>query len=51
MGCAWFHVKESLVISASVLEIWHKNKYRRISNMLSVDAECRSCAVDGIYCQ
>jgi hypothetical protein len=46
-------MKESCVISASVLEIWHKNEVsiNRISNMLGVDAERPSYAVDGLYCQ
>jgi hypothetical protein len=53
MGCAWFYVKESYVISAFVLEIWRKNEVSidRISNMFGVDAERRSYAVGGLYCQ
>jgi hypothetical protein len=53
MGCAWFYVKESHVISSSVVEIWHKNEVsiNHISNMLGVDAERRRYAVDGLYCQ
>jgi hypothetical protein len=46
-------VRECHVISASVLEIWHNNEVsvNHISNMLGVDAERRSYAVDGLYCQ
>jgi hypothetical protein len=44
MGCVWFYVRESHVISASVLEIWHNNEVSisHISNMFDVDAERRS---------
>ena len=53
MGCAWYYVKASHVVSASVLEIWHRNEVpiSHISNMPSVDAERRIYAVDGLYCQ